>query len=714
MHGGPSDGTCTGAAAAAAPFSIGAASFGRGMFSEFDHLAAASSSASAAAAATAAGGLHFPTASNELLQAGFHRSAGLLVECALTFYSPGLASSSSSPFHAFRPSPSELHQLPPPEAMALFGECCLAGGEWKRAVQYLKTALAELAKKKRSPEFAGNAQVQQMNVLSSPEKEWTLSLVEALLHAQEEAHAQKLLEQMYTCLLANPHQFDAMPPKYLLILAKFYAMPPQQTSPSVTQPYLVHRPSAAIVIHTLLLKHYPLAVESALELIRLGTDPRPIVAQAMKEKYAGGGLSTVQAASLQQQSLFLHLFLTAHYHISLQRHEPALSLEEGGLNFLISLAPRSMHLLETKAHLQLQTTDQDLSLRTLERMHTIDPYSLDSMDVLALLYIRSQGRAKELQVLMAHCLRVDETRPESWLVAACAAVAKDGMTIGKDKAMRYLEKAALLCNNHNSSTGVLVASRYLSPVRASMVHTLRGTLHLEWERASSNDRRTSGLSLLPASPHLDAALKDFRKAVALNAQNQVAVLGLAQAYAHHAILSCSSNPASLSTHSHYKTAVALVSAECSRPENERNPRTHANAGLILGLVQEGRQKGAKALHLAMQLEAEYSEAVLALAEMYCASQQYTDAVNMLGQYTKKVQLFLASGGAASEATRMLGRRDTFLCKLASIHAARGDIVEAVRVYKEALAVNPGCTQAQEGILKVEQDAKGQLQWNFHD
>lgn len=692
-----------------APFSVGGASFGRGMFAELDGRHAASASSGGHSAQS----LHFPTASHDLLHAGFHRSAGLLLECALTFYSAGLdASRTTHTYKPYRPAAADITSIPPPEAMALFGQCCLAAGEWKRAAQYLKTALVELSKKKRSAEYATNGRVQQMNMLSHPEKEWTLNLVDALLHAQEEAQAQKLLEQMYSCMLANPSPVGgdsagttAMPPKYLLILARFYAMPPQQTSPSVAQQYLTHKPSAAIAIHTLLLKHYPLAIESALELIRLQVDPRPIVAQALAAKYPAHAHSSVQSTSLQQQSLFLHLFLTAHYNLAHHRLDSALALEEGGLNFLINLAPRSMHLLETKAAIQLATTDQDQALRTLERMHAIDPYSLDSMDVLALLYIRSQGRSKELQILMAHCLRVDETRPESWLVAACAAVGKDGFSTGKEKALKYLEKASVVTN---STAGTLVSARDVSPARASMFHTLRGTLHLEWERSSSNDRRANGQPLLPMAPvHYETALKEFRRATLLNpTTNHLATLGLAQVYVHQATLACSSNPSGLAQHSGFKTALALVNAPVSLPEHARNPRIHANAGLILAQVQEGRQKAAKLLHKAMQLESEYSEAVLALAEMYCDSQQYTDALTMLLQYTKKSEAFLAAGGSPGDAAKLIGRRDYFLVKIGQLHAIRGDVEEATNFYKAALAANPGCTAAQEGMQKVEQDAKG--------
>ncbi|MDO9333373.1 MAG: tetratricopeptide repeat protein [Dehalococcoidales bacterium] len=670
------------------PFSVSNQNFGFGMFTEQANCSAGD------------GPLHFPSIAASLMRDGFTRSAGVLLECALTFHAQGMDSTRGNKpeFKPYRASAADQSVIPPPAALAMFGQHCLASNDFKRASQYLKTALFEFAKLKKSPAHATNPLVQSMNILSSPEREWTFSLIEAHLGTQDEAQAQKLLELRYNCMIANPSQATAMPSKYLLLLARLYATPPQQTSPAVIQSYTIHNPRAAIAIHTRLLQLQPFALESALDLIKLQVDPRPIVAQSLATHYPLVGFtSAAQASQLQQQSSWLNCFLTSHWRMAQGQYPEAISTDEGGLNFMINIAPRSSVLIEAKAHLQLACADDQLAMKTLERMHAIDPYNVNSMDLLALLYTRAGGKQKELATLMAHCLRVDECRSESWSVAACSSAA----TGAKEKSQKYIEKAILLAGKtaiaSKDSTALTIAS------------IIRGTHHLEWEKASIAEKRASNPNVPPsASPHLEQAQLSFRKATLLQPSNSLATMGLAMSYVLHAQLASHANPNTLSQHASYKTGLALVTAPANAPLNSKNPRLQTNCGLVLAQAHDQRQKAAKMLHRAMTLDPDYSEAVIALADMYCASQQYPDALNMLLVHTKKVQAHLASGGSPVIAQLMLGSRDYLLVKIAQVHAMKGEVAEAMQYYKQALAANSGCTAALEGIAKLEENARAAL------
>lgn len=252
---------------------------------------------------------------------------------------------------------------------------------------------------------------------------------------------------------------------------------------------------------------------------------------------------------------------------------------------------------------------------------------------------------------------------------------------------------------------VTTARLATSPFALSVPHTIRGVHLLEWEKAHVAEKKAAGV-LCTASPHLDQCMTSFRKAALASPLNSLATAGLAHAYLLHAQIATAANPLAIASHASYKSSLQLVSAPAQLPLHAKNPRILTNAGLILAQSPEGRQKAAKMLHRAMQIDPEYSEAVIALADMYCASQQYADALQMLLQCKKKVTSWLAEGGSAAVSQTMLGSRDYFLVKIGQIYAMKGDIAEAMQAYKQALAVNSNCTDAQEAMTKIEQDAKG--------
>lgn len=79
------------------PFALPSCSFGGGMFTEQPSL-------------------HFPTSAHALYQSGFARSAAVLLECSLTFYSAGMeATRKTNPeFKPFKPQPQDVTAIPPP------------------------------------------------------------------------------------------------------------------------------------------------------------------------------------------------------------------------------------------------------------------------------------------------------------------------------------------------------------------------------------------------------------------------------------------------------------------------------------------------------------------------------------------------------------------------------------------------------------------------
>lgn len=691
----------TATAAAANPLSLAACHFGSGMFP---------------AAHSAVG--HFPTAVASLAQAGLSRSAHILMEMSLTFHSAGLAAAaaagSSATFAPYKPSATEINAMPPPAALALFGQCCMLQGEHRRAIQYTKTALVELAKLRRTPQFAHPAGT-ALGCLASPELEWTLQLIDAHAEVREEAQAQKLLEQLYTALLAAPPASvsgmptPALPAKYLLMLARLYSTPPAPISAQVQQPATTHNPRAAIAIHTRLLQQYPLAIESALELIRLNCDPRPIVAAAWAA--ASGGSAD---ASLQQQSLLLHVFLSAHWNAHQQRYAESLS-ESGGFNFLISVAPRSTYLLEQKAWALAHFTDGDPAMRTLAHLHAIDPYALGGMELLAMLY-HKRNMNKEIATLMAHSMRVDDSRSESWQIAALHSDSNGH----KDKCVKYLEKALLL----SAALPSQFARPLPSAMALSMPHTLRGNHFLSSESAAfhatmaANNAavaRGEAPAVVAASPALEQCLQSFRRAQSAAPHSALALEGLSQGYLLHALIGMQqahNAGNTLSAHNSYKNALGILAAHVATPVHKGNARMLAAYGAMLAAAPEGRQKAAKVLHKATSIDPDNADAVLALSDMYLASKQFTDALNMLEPYARKAALMQQQGAASSGSAGatppavLLGQRDLFLVKIGQIHVMQGDLAKGLQCYKQALALNPTCAAALEAMQNIDRDSRG--------
>lgn len=601
-------------------------------------------------------------------------------------------------------------------ALALFGQCCMLQGEYRRAIQYTKTALVELAKLRRTPQYAHPAGA-ALGCLASPELEWTLQLIDAHAEVREEAQAQKLLEQLYTASLAAPPPSvtgmttPALPPKYLLMLARLYSTPPAPISAQVQQPATTHNPRAAVAIHTRLLQQYPLAIESALELIRLNCDPRPIVAAAWAA--AGGGAAD---ASLQQQSLLLHVFLTAHWNAQQQRYAESLT-ESGGFNFLISIAPRSTYLLEQKAWALVQFTDGDPAMRTLAHLHAIDPYALGGMELLAMLY-HKRNMNREIATLMAHSMRVDDSRAESWQIAALHSDCNGH----KDKCVKYLEKALLL----SQALPAQFTRSLPSPMAMSMPHTLRGNHFLATESAafhatmaanSAAAARGEAPAVVAAGPALEQCLQSFRRAQSAAPHSTLALEGLSQGYLLHALIGMqqSHNAGNtLASHNSYKNALGILSSFVAQPVHKSNARLLAAYGAMLAAVPEGRQKAAKILHKATSLDADNGDAILALSDMYLASKQFADALNMLEPYARKAALQQqqhqqGASGSAIPPTVLVGHRDVFLVKIGQIHVMQGNLAQGLVYYKQALAINPTCVQALEAIQRMDEDSRGELQ-----
>lgn len=617
-------------------------------------------------------------------------------------------------------------------ALALFGQCCYQQGEYRRAIQYTKTALSELTKLRRTPQHALPIGIQAC--LASPELEWTLQLIDAHAAVRDEAQAQKLLEQLYTATLASHPVASStsaaplLPIKYLLQLARLYSTPPTASSSSVPQSATTFNIRAAVAIHSSIIALHPLALESALELIRLGTDPRPIVGEAWAAHAAAAtGTTTAQQSALQHQSLLLYLFLTAHWNAA-QRHyiESLSSPDAGGFNFLVSLAPRSTHLLESKAWSQFQCMDSDHVMRTLSHLHNLDPYVLNGMDLLSMIYYQ-KNLTKELSILMAHCMRIDETKPQSWLVASFHASIQNQ----KDKSLKYIEKALLL-----ASSLVIDFTQPMPPVHTqSMPYIIRGYHFLEIETENYQQALQANTEALErgdvgsvitivASQNFEQALSAFRKAQIIDSNhNGLIIQGLMKCYVLHAQIAMTqpqnanlSNGASssLAQHPSFKTAVGLLSSEVNLASNKLNPQPRVQFGILLSMVPEGRQKSAKILHQALQLDSDYNEAIMALTEMYCASKQYSDAINMLLPYIRKAATAGGGGGANSAVSSAsssslpipIGHRDYFLVKLANLYILQGDLINGLKYYKEALIINPTCRTAIEGIQKMDQQAKG--------
>lgn len=657
---------------------------------------------------------HLPSAVDALADAGLSRSARMLAEIALTFHSAGAEAAMNGlnpTFAPYKPGQAEVNIMPPPASMALVGKCCLLQGEFRRSIQYTKTALAELQKLRRLPQHAIPLGMQPL--LASPEMEWTLQLVDGHLGCRDDAQAQKLLEQLYNATqasavaaLAAGQSQPSLPIKYLLILARMYSAPILPTSPSMPQPYLTHNPRAAIDIHTRILQQYPLALESAVELIRLNHDPRPIMAAVWHT--AAGNAGAASVASFKAQSLLLYVFLTAQWNAQQQKAQEALQSEEGGFNWLVSIAPRSAHMLEQRVWLQSQCLDSDTVMRSLHSMHAIDPFILSCCELLAMYYHR-RNHNKELASLMAHCMRIDDTRSETWQVAALHADSNGQ----RDKCMRYFEKALQL-----SASALNDCTRPLpSPMVLAMPHFLRGHQLLAAESAAFQEAlatneaaaaRGEQTQTIAASTAFEHCLASFRKAQSFAPRSLLVQEGMSQAYLLHAKIGLTQGQnagSSLNNHSSYKMALNTLLAETNLPVNKSNARAKALFGIFLSYCPEGRQKAAKVLHQALQLDGEYSEAVLALSDMYVASNQFGDALNMLLPFLAKATPLQAYSLGLPHSP--LGSRDYFLVKVGRVYAAQGDLAKALVYYRQALAVNPNCKQAQEAMAKVEAEAQGQ-------
>jgi tetratricopeptide (TPR) repeat protein len=675
-----------------------------------------------------------------MAESGLSRSAQILAEMSLTFYTNGIAEMANTVHNPaatglapYKPSPVEAAAAhPTPAALAFFGRCCLLQGEHRRAAQYTKSALAELAKLRRAGQLPYDHPAQaQLGPLASPEFEWSLQLVDAHMQGRDEAQMQRLLEQLYLASLKPSPAPEivavpALPPKYLLLLARLYTMPvaPAQAQNQQQQSTTTSNPRAAIDIYTLLLQRHPLAVEAALELIKLNVDPRPIMSKSWAAHNTTGGLGVEPL--LAQQSVLMHLFLTAHWNAHQHRYREALVEQQGGFSYLLSLAPRSTYMMEQRAWAQMQCTDGDPAMRSLAHLHAIDPYALNSMGLLAFLYHRRKHLHRELSTLMAHVMRIDDARSDSWAVAALDVDAKGN----REKCAKYLDKAIALAAAAPSdfsrplpSANVLALPLLLRGFHLCTVET-QAFRELQSESLAAQSRGEDPLSYA-GTKSLEQSFAMFRRTLAVAPNLLILQFALAQSYVLHAHihvhqLLCNGQAASLQQAKSFQLAVALMQSFVANSAHQRNARVHAQLGLVLVQSPDERQAAAAALQRAHALDAEFADVSLALAEMYMASSQFQDALAMLRAYCERTAIQPHTSAANTPtAGLLLNQRDVFLVRQALVHAdmARGEadpdakdrhIAQAHSLCKQALTLNPQCTEASEAMGKIEmEDDEGQ-------
>eukprot|EP00462_Mataza_sp_D1_P010085 CAMPEP_0175163916 /NCGR_PEP_ID=MMETSP0087-20121206/26065_1 /TAXON_ID=136419 /ORGANISM="Unknown Unknown, Strain D1" /LENGTH=492 /DNA_ID=CAMNT_0016452773 /DNA_START=39 /DNA_END=1517 /DNA_ORIENTATION=- len=291
---------------------------------------------------------------------------------------------------------------------------------------------------------------------------------------------------------------------------------------------------------------------------------------------------------------------------------------------LTALYPRSMDMWLAKGKTQLQLCDWEVSKESFCKVLELEPTNAAGMELLGWTY-RKRGRSNELAALSQNLLKFNPEAPETWTVVGLYCEA----TGNKEKALQYANKAVEINSRHYGA------------------HLIRGCL-------------------CSSIGQYDEAARSYRQAQQINKLDLTALEGLVETYL---------------AKSEFKQA--LLTAKQALQLMPRNPKALTLVGLVLSHSCEGREKAIKAFNKALTLDPQCTDAVMALAKIYCAEKQYTTAKELLSNYT------------------LSNASDFMHTKLGQVYALNGETEKALVQFHKALAMNPDYAQALNAIERLE-------------
>jgi tetratricopeptide (TPR) repeat protein len=279
----------------------------------------------------------------------------------------------------------------------------------------------------------------------------------------------------------------------------------------------------------------------------------------------------------------------------------------------------------------------------LEKVHTIDPRSMDGMDLYAYLLSRSAKNSATLGALAQELLATDASKPEAWVAAACYAkssATQDGKSTALKlhaRATECIERAIALDVGHFGA------------------YVFGGCLALDG-----------------STPDPQEALKLFRRAYDIRKKDTALFDGMVRAN----LLARD-----------YKGA--LLAAREALTLMPRNPWALVMVGRVLAANHEGVAKAEKAFLKAINFSPSHCEvAVIHLAKLYKNSHRLQEAVDILSAH-------VASCSNADDMHALMG----------AIYHEMRDYNKAMQSYHSALSINGACTAAKDGIANLEDDMK---------
>lgn len=341
----------------------------------------------------------------------------------------------------------------------------------------------------------------------------------------------------------------------------------------------------------------PMAIEARLSLIQLGISPselpkalllsndptatrsskslRPFHLSSTKRGKSKEKGSKKQNANTTLPPPWINALVESQ---ELQKmHEYAQALDI--LKKICNNSPRNVDLLLRKATVEMQICDVSVPLKTLAKVHDIDPSNINQMDMYAL-FLRMRGQGNQLTNLSYHMLGVDETKAQTWSVLALYA----DQTGQKEQALKYVDKAIYIDNDHIGSYIV------------------------------------KGFLALSSKEHNEEAVKAYNRAYQIDKINMCVLQGLVESF-----LAVS------------KFRQALQTAKEALQKMPRNPRALTLIGKVCSHSKEGRPKAVKAFTKALKLDSHCWEAGMKLAEIFCIKKEYSRALDLLNKFVNWCQ-----------------------------------------------------------------------------
>jgi anaphase-promoting complex subunit 7 len=333
--------------------------------------------------------------------------------------------------------------------------------------------------------------------------------------------------------------------------------------------------------------------------------------------------------------------------VAFHRHQTQTSIQQ--FSKLHHSHPSHTYLLQRLAQLHLQMDDLVTAEDQFAQVWHIEPNAMDGMDQYAQI-LASTDQLEELNQLVVHLLAVNDQRPEAWTSLALYHHARHD----HEKALAFCEKALALDQRH------------------ALAHRLRGSILMADHRPEH------------------AAVSFFRSnEIAPDVANYE---GLVDAYlaANKFKEAIASAKEAISLAPRDPRAITLVGLALAEGSATSSSSVHARSR------SQGLDKAKRTLHKALSHNPSALRPLFALVDIYVREQESSEAIRILQDALE----------GHSAAVSDLYRQDHILYKMGELYAHQQEWKEAIAAFHQALGINPGLTEAQQALDRVEKILRG--------